>query len=158
MTNAFLLSLHEGGAKRRVEESAVEVSSRKVAKVTSPRASPLRTRAPLVEKEEEDGTGDRVPPPVHDAEMQKPARDEGPAEKAPTVRKFLAIKPRRGQAKSSTRARARLEEGQAGDDTSWGRLVATAQLTHDWVGVSSATCPLSPTRFPCVFFSNPCCL
>jgi hypothetical protein len=49
------------GAKRKVKESTVEVGSREVAKVTSPRGSSARTRTRLDEKEEEE-IDDRVPP------------------------------------------------------------------------------------------------
>ena len=94
------MCLKEGVAQwrqRKVEEPVVEVNSREVAKVTFPRGRPAMTCACLVEKEDEEGTGNKVPHSVLDAEMQEPVRDEGPAEKAPAAEKFPTIESRRAQ-------------------------------------------------------------
>ena len=72
------------------------------------------------------------------------AQDKGAAEKAPTVGRLPAIEPRRAEAGSSVRARARLEEEEEErDGTSGSRVVTTAQLAHEWVRVCFAA-SLSP--------------
>ena len=56
-----------------------EGSSSDAAKLTSPRASPAKSRArhEEEEKKEEEEASNRVSPPPRDVEMQDPPRDEG---------------------------------------------------------------------------------
>ena len=63
-----------------MEESSYEGGSSDAAKLTSPRASPVKSRARREEekkKEEEEEASNRVSSPPRDVEMQDPPRDEG---------------------------------------------------------------------------------
>ena len=63
------------GAKRKAEELSNEGGSSDAAKLTSLRASPVKSRARLEEEEQE--ASNRVSPTPHDVEMQDPPCDEG---------------------------------------------------------------------------------
>jgi hypothetical protein len=67
------------GAKRKTEESSNEGGSSDAAKLTSPRASPVKSRARLEEEKRKEEASNRVSPPPRDVEMQDPPRDEGAA-------------------------------------------------------------------------------
>jgi hypothetical protein len=130
------------GTKGKAEESSNKGGSMELARVTSPQVSPVRSRARLdkVEKEKEEEASDRVPPPIHDVEMQELPQDEGAAKEAPVAGEVLAIEARKTQAESSARAGARLkeEEEKEGDGTVSRHLIAATQLAHEWVTPTSA--------------------
>ena len=61
-----------------MEESSNEGGSTDAIKLTSPRASPVKSRARREEeRKEEEEASNRVSPPTRDVEMQDPPRDEG---------------------------------------------------------------------------------
>ena len=71
------------GAKRKAEESSNEGGSRDAAMLTSPRASPAKSRARCEDekkKQEEEEASNRISPPLQDVVMQDPPRDKGAAD------------------------------------------------------------------------------
>ena len=66
------------GAKRKAEGSSTEGGSIDAALLTTPRASPVKSRARREEEEkEEEEASNRVSPPLQDMEMQDPPHNEG---------------------------------------------------------------------------------
>ena len=64
-----------------MEESSTEGGSCDAVVLTSPRASPAKSRARREEekKKEEEEASNRVSPPLQDVEVQDPPHDEGAA-------------------------------------------------------------------------------
>ena len=66
------------GAKRKAEGSSTEGGSIDAALLTTPRASPVKSRARREEEEkEEEEASNRVSPPLQDVEIQDSPRSEG---------------------------------------------------------------------------------
>jgi len=129
------------GTKWKAEESSTKGGSSDLARLTSPRVSPAKSRACRKEekKKKEEEASDRAPPPVQDVEMQDPPQDEGAVQEVPAAGEVPAIEARRTQAESSERAGAlpTEEEDKEGDGTVSDKLVTMTKLDHEWVGVSS---------------------
>ena len=140
------------GAKRKAEGSSTEGGSSDAALLTSPRASPAKSRARHEEqekKEEEEEASNRVSPPPHDVEMQDPPRDEGavnvavgaldvPAIEEVRTIEVPAIGAERARADSTKEVRApqakeeaEEDEDEKGDGTVSIKLVESAKIARD---------------------------
>ena len=103
--------------------------------LTSPRASPAKSRARREEeKEEEEEASNRVSPPL---------QDEGVAHVVAETREVLAIKVDRTRAEPSegirtlpTKEEAEEDKDEEGDGTVSGKLVTSAKLAQGLVEVS----------------------
>ena len=135
--------------KRKTEESSNEGGSSDATKLTSPRASPVKSRARSEEKrKEEEEASNRVSPPSCDVEMQDMPHDEGAVNIAVGALDVPAIEEVRTvevPAIGAERARADSTEGvrpppgneEAKEDESLGsHMIECAKLTHEWVEVS----------------------
>jgi len=126
-----------------------EGSSSDAAKLTSPRASPAKSRArhEEEEKKEEEEASNRVSPPPRDVEMQDPPRDEGAANVGVGALDVLgievvrttevpAIEAERTRAEATEEVRPPPAKEEAEEGESLGsHKVECAKLTHEWIEV-----------------------
>ena len=81
------------GAKRKAEGSSTDGGSSDAALLTSPRASPAKSRArrEVEEKKEEEEANNRVSPPLQDVEIQDSPRSEGAGHVVVEAREVPAV-------------------------------------------------------------------
>ena len=145
------------GAKRKAEESSNEGGSSDAVKLTSPRASPVKSRARREEeerKEEEEEASNNVSPPPHDVEMQDPPLNEGAVNVAvgaldvPAIEEVRTVEvPAIGAEKaradstegvrpSPAKEEAEQDEDEMGDGTVPIKLVESAKIAQGLIEVS----------------------
>ncbi|XP_039822746.1 uncharacterized protein LOC120684960 [Panicum virgatum] len=119
------------GAKRKVEESSTEGGSSDAALLTSPRASPAKSRARLEEEKKKEGeeASNRVSPHLQDVEMQDPPHDGGAVHVVVDSREVPAIEVARTEEVPAMEVKEEAED-EEGDGTISGKLVTSSKLAQ----------------------------